>query len=226
MVTLLITSVALIGLFAIIVYYWQKPASRSQVAELPPPQDLRGLFTDTSTPKEVVPELDTHEQEAKQALLLRASRGDRTVLNEAPQFADPALYTTILNILVANASDSSQVVSLASYVTRHELKVNNKLANAFMERWQETPDRSSTTKMLHIAALSDSAETYRLAVKLVLSFWREGKIRDLSAIELQALLSGEFWVLSAGTRNSGAGFLLKRTLASARRELEETLTTD
>jgi hypothetical protein len=37
------------------------------------------------------------------------------------------------------------------------------------------------------------------------------------------LFDGEFWVLSARTRSSGAGFILKRKLASARRELETAM---
>jgi hypothetical protein len=89
-----------------------------------------------------------------------------------------------------------------------------------MHSWRLTPDRNSTAKMLHISALSDNAKCYSDAVELALGFWREGKIPDLSATEFQALLTGEFWVLSSGTRSSGAGFLVKRTLSSARRELE------
>ena len=226
MITFLITSFALIGLFAIIIYFWQKPGSRSQAAELPPPPAPRGLFSDATTTKETTLQLDTRETEARQALMLRASNGDKTVLNEAQQFADPVFHSNLLDALVATASNAAQVTALASFVTRHELRVNTKLALAFMEAWQETSDRGSTAKMLHLAALSDSADSYQLAVKLALSFWREGKIRDLSATDLQALVSGEFWVLSAGTRNSGAGYLLKRDLASVRRELEETLTSD
>ncbi len=225
MVTFLITSVALVGLLAIIIYFWQKPGSKSQVAELPPPPAPRGLFSDEVTPPKVLL-VDTKESEAKQTLMARASTGDKTVLAESQQYADPDFYSNLLDALLAHASDDTKVTALASYVTRHELRVNTKLAMAFMEAWRETTDRSSTAKMLHLAALSDNAETYHLAVKMALSFWQEGRIRDLSATNLQALLSGEFWVLSAGTRCSGAGFLLKRTLASARRELEETLTTD
>lgn len=225
MITFLITSFALIGLFAIIIYFWQKQGSRSQVAELPPPPAPRGLFgDDVAAPK--VPQLDSGETESRQALLARAATGDNAVLREAQQYADQDFYSNLLDALLAQANDATKVTALASYITRHELKVNTKLAEAFMEAWRETTNRSSTAKMLHLAALSDNAETYQLAVKLALSFWREGRIRDLSATELQALLSGEFWVLSADTRSSGAGFLLKRTLASARRELEETLTTD
>jgi hypothetical protein len=37
---------------------------------------------------------------------------------------------------------------------------------------------------------------------------------------LRSILEGEFWILSSPTRRSGAGFLLKRALAGARRELE------
>jgi hypothetical protein len=33
-------------------------------------------------------------------------------------------------------------------------------------------------------------------------------------------LNSEFWVLSSNTRSSGAGFVLKRTLSNATRELK------
>jgi hypothetical protein len=74
--------------------------------------------------------------------------------------------------------------------------------------------------MLHIAALSDDAGVYQAAVDATLNSWRRGTLQQISSPELQAILEGEFWVLSAKTRNSGAGFLLKRTLASVRRELK------
>jgi len=53
-----------------------------------------------------------------------------------------------------------------------------------------------------------------------MAFWREGKLSESNPEELRALLEGEFWLLSSNVRSSGAGFLLKRTLASARRDLE------
>ena len=86
--------------------------------------------------------------------------------------------------------------------------------------WQQAPDRSGTAKALHFAALSDEPEIYRVAVENALQLWREGKLADISAVELRALFDGEFWVLSSRSRSSGAGFVLKRTLESARRELE------
>jgi hypothetical protein len=75
--------------------------------------------------------------------------------------------------------------------------------------------------MLHLAALSDDADTYRSAIETTLRVWRNGGIPDLSAAELQQLLNSEFWLLSSSTRNSGAGFVLKRTLSLAKRELHQ-----
>ena len=45
MVLLLFTSVLVLGLVAIAIYFWQKPANRSQTIELPP-EKSRGLFSD------------------------------------------------------------------------------------------------------------------------------------------------------------------------------------
>jgi len=55
------------------------------------------------------------------------------------------------------------------------------------------------------------------------AIWRNDKLPDISAEELHSLINGEFWVLSSNTRSSGAGFVLKRTLATAKRELETTI---
>jgi hypothetical protein len=47
MVPLLFTSVVVLGLLAIAIYFWQKPANTSQTSELHlPPEEPRGLFSD------------------------------------------------------------------------------------------------------------------------------------------------------------------------------------
>lgn len=48
MVTFLLSSVLLLGLTAIAIYLWQKPANTSQTTELPPPSSpqVQGLFSD------------------------------------------------------------------------------------------------------------------------------------------------------------------------------------
>jgi hypothetical protein len=73
---------------------------------------------------------------------------------------------------------------------------------------------------LHLTALADDADLYRSTVEMALDLWRQGLLPNVTSAELRALFDGEFWVLSAKSRNSGAGFILKRTLANARRELE------
>ena len=74
--------------------------------------------------------------------------------------------------------------------------------------------------MLHVAALSDDAAIYQKGVETALGSWRKGSLSEISPQELRAILEGEFWILSLPTRSSGAGFLLKRALAGARRELD------
>ena len=86
--------------------------------------------------------------------------------------------------------------------------------------FQKTPNRNSTARLLHAAALSDNAKNYERAIELVLLSWRDGSLADLSAKELQSLFNSEYWVLSSRTRTSGAGFVLKETLSSANRELQ------
>lgn len=89
-----------------------------------------------------------------------------------------------------------------------------------IREFQKSPNRNSTTKLLHIAALSDNAKNYERALELVLLSWRDGSLSDLSAKDIQTLFNSEYWVLSSSTRTSGAGFVLKETLSSANRELE------
>ena len=88
-----------------------------------------------------------------------------------------------------------------------------------IREFQKTPNKNSTAKLLHAAALSDNAKNYERAIELVLLSWRDGSLADLSAKELQSLFNSEYWVLSSRTRTSGAGFVLKETLSSANREL-------
>ena len=168
MVTFFITSVFVLGLLAVAIYFWQKPANTSETIELPPqPPRPQHLFADFQ-------------------------------LNELKPADEDQLQTP------KNLEDNKEAFQKA------------------LAEWQEAFDRNSTAKMLHAAALSEDAETYRRALETALRSWREGKLSDISAVELQSLFNGEFWVLSSAARSSGAGFVLKRTLANAKRELEGT----
>lgn len=167
-VTLFIAFV-LVGLVAIAIFFWQKPAKTSQTTDLHlSPQQFKGLFSDfrlnqlrnpTETPVETTAKVDTE------------------------------LFEQAIEAIRA---------------------------------FQKSPNRNSTVKLLHVAALSDDAKNYGRAVELVLMSWRDGSLADLSATDLQSILNSEYWVLSSSTRTSGAGFVLKRTLANANSELQGT----
>ena len=218
MVTLLITSVFVFGLLAIAIYFWQKAANTSQPIELPLPPQPAGLFSDVKPA-----ELPSPTEDPKKAIIESATKGDKDALTQANALKDATLYEEVLNFFVAQVDSEPKLLSLVSHVKRNELPVTKALAQTAITYWKVSPEKDSTAKMLHLAALSDDAETYRQAVEIALNSWRNGKLPDVSAMELQALIHSEFWVLSSNARSSGAGFVLKRTLATAKRELEPTM---
>ena len=218
MVTLLITSVFVFGLIAIAIFFWQKAANTSQPIELPLPPQPAGLFSDFKPA-----ELPSPTEDPKKAVIESATKGDKNALAQAHALNDSTFYEEVLNVFIAQIDSEPKLLSLVSHVTRNELPVTKALAQRSIDYWKDSPDRNSTAKMLHLAALSDDAEVFRQAIELALNSWRNGKLPDVSAVELQSLINGEFWLLSSNTRSSGAGFVLKRTLATAKRELEPTM---
>lgn len=169
MVTLLFTAVLVLGLIAIAIYFWQKPANTSESIELLPPAQPQGLFSDFKLNE------------------LRPATADQLSTN---------------NTKVTTEDFEQALEAIRSF--------------------QNSPNRSSTAKLLHVTALTDDAKNYGRAIELVLMSWRDGSVTDISAKELQTLFNSEYWVLSSSARTSGAGFVLKRTLSNANRELEST----
>ncbi len=207
MVTLLFTAILIIGLVAIALYFWAPRAKSFELSSLLPPNPPRGLFSDENSFESLSPAPKNPNQiesgTERISLSERAKAGDKRVLKEAQALGDQT-----------------------SYITRNELPVNKKLAQAVIKSWKDSPDRSSTATTLHLTALADDADLYQSTVETALHLWHQRMLADISASELRALLDGEFWVLSANTRNSGAGFVLKRSLANARRELETAMRVD
>jgi hypothetical protein len=224
MVTFLITSFFILALLAIAIYFWQKPASSIE-AEALPPAPGRGLFIDSTMDDQATAlartEADQQASVVKRAELFeRAKGGDKSVLQEAQNTGNADLYVEVLDLLIAGADSDPRLLSLISYISRNELRGNKKLAERMIDSYKRAPDRNSTAKALHIAALSDNATVYQSAVEAALELWRDGHLSEISRSELRSILEGEFWILSSPTRSSGAGFLLKRALADARNELE------
>ena len=224
---LLITASVIFIILGIVVYYRQKGAPHTSEQVLPPQPDLRSLFSNTTSSKEDVNKLARIEADQRARLLIeRAQRGDHSVLREVDNIVDAGLYDYALTELVQRADSDPKLLALMSYVGRNELPVNEELARAVKTLWRKAPDRNATAKALHFAALSDNAGIYRDAVESALALWREEKLKAITPTELRTLFEGEFWVLSSRTRSSGAGFVVKQTLANARRELEEATRAD
>ena len=222
MVPLLITSLFVLAILAVALYFWQKPAMSTEADALPPSPG-RGLFVDGTTEGQALVKAAIEQQAAtasaakQQQIIDRAKGADKATLLEA---TDQKLYDEVLDILVDLADSDPKILSLVSHVTRNELRVNKKLAQRLIDSYKRAPTRKSTATMLHVAALSDDAAVYQTAVETALWAWQEGLHNEISAPELRSILEGEFWILSSATRRSGAGFLLKRTLANARHQLE------
>ncbi len=180
---------------------------------------------DSAVPRETFSIATTHAKalssEHKDALRTRAAQGDRDVLREAHQSSDGELYNEVLTTLVESLGDSTENLrALMSYIAESDgLRANTALAEAARRSWEISPNSGSTAEMLHCAALSDDAETYRRAVEAAVQYWREGKMPRMSATELWALMDSEYWVLASGAVASGEGFVLKRKLVEVRRQL-------
>ena len=232
MVTFLFTSIIILGLLSVAIYFWQKPNHKSldgseREPNALPPSDSRGLFVDPATDdnaavvaRQLESQPEISETTKLSDLVTRARDDDKSALLDANRHGDKAIYEEVLTAFVEQANDAPKLLSLVSFVVGHKLPVSRQLANAVIASWKAAPDRPSTAKMLHIAALSDDVPTYQMAVETGLRFWLSGRLSDISPVELGSLFDGEFWVLSSAARNTGAGFILKRTLASARRELK------
>jgi hypothetical protein len=224
MVTFLITTFFLLGGITYVIYLWQRPSSqRDAEFSLPPPRNM-GLFAEDALREAQALSLSDGKNiadERRQALLLRASSGDKESLVDASETNDAALYDEVLDALVERADSDASLLALVSYIVRSDahLRVNRSLALKFIESWKNSPDRNSTAKMLHVAALVDDASIYQAATDTAYQFWRDRKLSGVSGDELRQLIESEFWILTPSARNSGAGFVLKRELARLRRQL-------
>jgi hypothetical protein len=219
-ITALVLLLATLLLSGIGLYFWQKSARDDSERILPPNPDFYGLFGDQRATTKMKTEAEIERAAlVASSLLDRARAGDKSALIDAKESSDADLYDQILDELVQRVDSDALLLSLMSFVAQNELPVSATLANAAVTSWRNSPGREGTAKALHFAALSDDANLYCGTVEQALQLWREGKLANVSADELGALFDGEFWILSARTRSSGAGFVLKRTLANARREL-------
>jgi hypothetical protein len=219
---ILIAVLTLIGA-VFTIYVWQRSPSDERADSVLPAAQFKGLFD-----RPGAAQLGEENQETKacreRKLLERASSGDLNALVEADSTRDTVLYSDVLSALVTSASQRQEsLAALVSHVSKsNQLRANKQLAQRLIETWKTAPDRRSTTEMIHIAALSDDAETYERAIDAALDLWRRGRLAQFSAEELIELFVSQYWVIAPETRRGGVGFALKRRLLGIRRELATT----
>jgi hypothetical protein len=201
----------------------RRPRSNA-AAELPPPYGARGLFGGDAAPH-ALPEIDEDaaSEDFERELRERASRGDLETLKEARASGRAGLYNLTLGILLERSEgDAVALRALADFVARGEdLRSTPALAAAALEEFEREPERPGVPTLLRVAALSDDAAAFELAMTAVLRAVREGRLSDSNADELRALFDAEYWLLSSEARRSGAGFQLKQKLAQVRRSLAD-----
>ncbi len=197
--------------------------SENQEYILPAPTNFAGLFDIQSSEQFAAEEKASLEAKRCADLLERAKHFDLQALNDTHTGAK--FYNQVLDELITQSLDSQDnLQKLVGHLSQSkELRSNVRLAEIMIEAWKNSPDNKSTAQMLHLAALSDDAALLQRAIELTLDSWKKGSLPKLSAKDFLALAEGEYWVLAPEARRSGAGFILKNSLAELRRTLAATL---
>jgi len=186
-------------------------ATDDRVLEAP---HFEGLFDRSDAPPLIE---EATAADRKRQLLELAIAGDLNALSAAHALHDAALYAEVVTALSARQESFAGLVSHIS--KSNELRATKQLAQRLIETFKTAPDRRSTATLIHIAALSDDAETYEQAIEAALEAWRSGRLASFSAEELAELLISQYWVIAPEARRGGVGFALKRRLTGIRREL-------
>lgn len=223
----LIISFFLLAAISFALYRTKRQSLKSAAEQdfFPPPS--RGLFEDASRDAAGVGGAGaglastpyTHAGHAA-SLRERARLGELAALGEARATGDKKLYDEVLGALLKRDPSAENVRAVAAHVMAgRDLRASQMLAGALLTLWRISPDNVSVADFLRVAALSDDAETYRVAVEEVAGAWERGQFPGRSAEDLCRLFESEYWVLAPEAVRSGAGFRLKQQLAEVRRRL-------
>ena len=199
-----------------------RAADKKQLDEPPP---YRSLFAPSAEEVKSFQQEENSKVNAarraifRQNLTERANDDDFQVLTETKAAGDLPLYDELLEVLTNRAAaETENVVSLAEFVSKNELPASELLAQNILAVWKNDSAIISLAKVLHISALSNSAENYSETIDAVMAV-RQEKDLGISGGALYELFESHYWLLSNETRTSGAGFLLKNKLTELRNEL-------
>lgn len=218
-----IITLVLLAAIAYTIYRKQQPDA-AHGYELPPTLP-RNLFGANPAHEIGNAAQRTHDEQARAeqraTLLARAAQGDCEALADAARLMDATVYAATLEELMKWAESSPERLrALAAFISHDkELRASVQLSRAFSRVWEQSPDKASTARALHLAALSDDAGEFARVVEGCVQLWRAGRLGSMSADDLRALVEGEFWLMNSEARATGAAFVLKQIIAGLRAEL-------
>jgi hypothetical protein len=181
---------------------------------------FKGLFDNQSNKEIEEQEQEFLYQQKRSALCERAGQFDLTALDDAE--GDAQLYQEILDIFINRGLASQEdLQALVSHISKsRELSANARLAELMIETFKNSPNKRTLSQMLHLAARSADATLYEKSIESAIEFWKQGLLPQLPGKDLLALVESEYWLLSSEAKRSGAGFVLKESLARLRRDLQ------
>ncbi|HEV2706394.1 MAG TPA: hypothetical protein VGV59_10750 [Pyrinomonadaceae bacterium] len=225
MSAVLIISIFLLVVTSFAILRTKRSQSNREMLDAGGPRSPRSLF-DAQEPLR----LDSAAHRARildaqrNAIRERARAGDFSALDAAHQTSDAAFYGEILDAVVKHhIKDIPKLAGLASYIVEHkELRTDMVFARVLLLAWKLEPEQVKVAELLRVAALADDAALYQQVVRAVFERWQENQLPGYSAGSLIQLFESEYWVLGSEAKRSGAGFVLKETLADVRRQLSAT----
>lgn len=202
--TCLILTVAIFTIVAL-----QKTFSQKSEKALPPKFEAVSLFAPDEKLLAQInrAEIESDAAKLRESFLSRATNGDLRVLIEA---RNSDLYDETLNLL----TESVDIDGLALFIESNQLSVNAKFVNALRQTWESKPNRKSTARILHFAAISDDAGLFGDVLGRMIELQQTQVLTGLSQTEIFVLAKSHFELLSNESKSSGAGFLLKQKFAS------------
>ncbi len=203
---------------------WSRQPSHEQPPSLPKMKTFDGLFAERREEEAralAKADAELREEEARAQLLARAYIGDQTSLDDAHATANRELYNEVLDVLVAQAEGDPELQrGIVEYIVDSGgLRSTPEFAAMMIGQYRQRLDQRSLADMLYLAALSDDAAVFERAVETARERFRLGRIPRLSPRDFVATVECGYWLISAETRYSGSGFILKQLIAGVRREL-------
>lgn len=152
-----------------------------------------------------------------QKVLAKAETGDFSALIEAQDFG-VEFYERVLKELTFRC-DAEKFAALCSFVEENKLRTNAEFIRRFQSPGENSLSRKDLIRLLHLAALSDSAEIFSATVEDAIKISRNSK--NFTQTDFIQLAESEFWLLPQTEKASGAAFLLKQKLAKLRTKVLE-----